>query len=488
MVIGNWKLSLILIIALWLSMTKIEIPIYSLADNTLVQLQVPPHSAEAEQSVIGSVLIDKDAIVKIADLLRKGDFYEEGNGTIYETMRELYEKRQPIDLLTLSEELKCKKKLKEVGGETYLAEIASAVPTATHIFEYARIVKQKAILRNLIKAGSEIVGLGYEEGRELNELLEKAEKSIFTITQTHIRNHFVHVKEVLQQRYDEFATLHDAEDKEKVHGLPTGYVGIDYVLNGLKGGDFVVIAARPSMGKTSLLLNIAQNIALKSGKTVGFFSFEMSKEQLVDRMFSALLQVDSWKLHKGQLDDADFARMGQVMDDLSRAKIFLDDSPGSGMVEVKSKARRLQLEHGLDLIVIDYLQLIPGNNPLNRVQEISEISRNLKELARELKVPVVAASQLSRAVENRPGKIPQLADLRESGAIEQDSDVVMMMYREDYYEEDSTRPGVTDIYIRKNRNGPTGRVELMFKKEQMRYYDIEKGRREEMVAVGDLEE
>jgi replicative DNA helicase len=287
----------------------------------------------------------------------------------------------------------------------------------------------------------------------------------------------VHIREILSQRFDEFSELHDAEDKDAVRGVPSGFAAIDHLLAGFKPADMVVLAARPSMGKTALALSIAQNAALKFGKSVGFLSLEMSKEQLVDRMFASLLGVDSWKLHKGQLTDEEFGRIGGVMDELSRANIFIDDSVGSSITEVRAKARRLQMEHGLDMLLIDYLQLMSSDSASamgNRVQEIGEISRSIKQLGRELKIPIVALSQLSRAVENRPGKIPQLADLRESGAIEQDADVVMMMYREDYYEEDSDRPGVTDIYIRKNRNGPTGRAELMFKKEQLRFYDLDK--------------
>ncbi len=435
--------------------------------------RVPPHSDEAEKSVLGSVLIEKDAMIKIADILHADDFYSDVHRFIYEAMLELYDKRSPIDLLTLTEILKNKKLNDSMGSDTYLAELTTYVVTTAHLVEHAYIVKHKATLRKLISGGSLITGLGYEEDRVIDELLEIAEKTLFGVTQAFIKNKFVHIKEVLHQRYEVFAEMHDAEDKNSVSGISTGFKTLDLRLGGLKRGDLIIVAARPSMGKTSLALNIAQSIAVHGKKVVGIFSLEMSKEQLVDRMFASLLGVDSWKLGRGELEDKDFSRLGEVMDELSTAQMFIDDAATSGVMELKSKARRLQIEHGLDLIIVDYLQLMSGANPMNRVQEISDISRGLKGLARELHVPVMALSQLSRAVENRPGKIPQLSDLRESGAIEQDADVVMMMYREDYYEEDSTRPGITDIYIRKHRNGPTGRLELRFAKEQMRFYDLE---------------
>ncbi|NLG06934.1 replicative DNA helicase [Candidatus Peribacteria bacterium] len=287
----------------------------------------------------------------------------------------------------------------------------------------------------------------------------------------------MHIRDILDQRYEKFAEMHEADDDDSVKGVPTGFKTLDMKLSGLQPSDLIIIAARPSMGKTSLMLNVAQNMAIRYKKSVGIFSLEMSKEQLVDRLFASMLGVDSWKLQRGKLDDSDFQNLGPIMDELNAANLFIDDSVASTVQELRTKARRLQMEHGLDILMVDYLQLMStGNHQYagNRVQEISEISRSLKQLGRELHIPVVALSQLSRAVESRPGNIPQLSDLRESGSIEQDADIVMMMYREDYYEEDSDRPGVTDIYIRKHRNGPTGRVELMFKREQMRFYDIDK--------------
>ncbi|MEK7218795.1 MAG: replicative DNA helicase, partial [Patescibacteria group bacterium] len=351
---------------------------------------------------------------------------------------------------------------------------------------YAQIVKTKAVHRRIIEAGQKISGLGFEVERPVAELLDEVEKTVFAITNTFLKEKFMHIREVLGMRYEKFADLHEAKDEEHVKGVATGFHALDYKLSGLQPSDLIVIAARPSMGKTSLALNIAMNAAIRGHKTVGVFSLEMSKEQLVDRLFASMLGVDSWKLQRGKLDDSDFQNMGPIMDELNKANIFIDDSVASSLPELRAKARRLQMEHGLDLLIIDYLQLMSTGNMSyagNRVQEISEISRSLKQIGRELHVPVLALSQLSRAVETRPGNIPQLSDLRDSGSIEQDADVVLMMYREDYYEEDSSRPGMTDIYIRKHRNGPTGRVELMFKREQMRFYDVDKAH--SSAAAGD---
>lgn len=444
-------------------------------------LLVPPHNLEAEKSTIGALLVDKDAIVKISDFLGSEDFYHDANKIVYEAIISLYDKRIPVDLVTLSSYLEDRNQIQLIGGVSYLAELANEVPTSTHIFQYATIVKQKSILRKLILAGDTIKGLGYREDAELEQLIDSAEKALFKVSQQHIKDRFVHIKDILGRTYEKISDLHDPDAKEKYRGIPTGFKDLDNILSGLQPSDLVVLAARPSMGKTSLALNIAQNVAQK-GFTVGVISLEMAKEQLVERMFCSLLGVDSWKMRTGRLSDDDFARIGNIMDELNNMKIFIDDSVGGSIAELKAKARRLKMEHGLDVLVLDYLQLMSSghtssNYQTNRVQEISEISRSLKELARDLSIPIIALSQLSRAVELRPSKVPQLSDLRESGAIEQDADVVLMMYREDYYEEDSARPGVTDIYIRKHRNGPIGRIELAFKKEQMKFVSIEKDRK-----------
>lgn len=445
---------------------------------------IPPHNKEAEQSVLGSILIDKDAILKISDLLTDKDFYYDIHGLVYSAMIDLHTQHQPIDLLTVTNLLEERKQMDTIGGPEYLAELTAVVPTATHIFNYAQIVKNKATLRNMIKAGNNIAACGYNETEGIENLLESAEKEVFSISQTFLKDRFVHVRDVLTKRYEEFSALHMADDKDKVKGIPTGYRSLDGLLSGLQPSDLIILAARPSMGKTALALSIAQKAAIEGEKkhTVGIFSLEMSKEQLVDRLFCSLLGVDSWKLQHGKLDDLDFQNMGPVMDRLNNAPIFIDDSVGASIAEVRAKARRLQMEHGLDLLIIDYLQLmsaggIGGSGGYgNRVQEISEISRSLKALGRELHIPIIALSQLSRAVEMRTPKIPQLSDLRESGSIEQDADVVMMLYRKDYYEENLTEEeiGVTDVLVKKHRNGPVGKVSLRFDKQRMRFFDIDR--------------
>ncbi|MFA6917575.1 MAG: replicative DNA helicase [Candidatus Gracilibacteria bacterium] len=441
---------------------------------------VPPHSLEAEKSTLGSLLVDKDSIIKISDFIKAEDFYHDAHKIVYRAIIDLYDKRSPVDLVTLTNILEERKELKIVGGASYLASLANEVPTATHIFQYATIVKEKSILRQLILVGDTIKGLGYKEDMGVDELIDQAEKTLFSVSQSYLSDRFIHIKDVLNQTYEKISDLHDPDAKEKYRGVPTGFKSLDNILSGLQPSDLVILAARPSMGKTALALNIGENIA-KRGKTVGLISLEMSKEQLVERMFCSLLSVDSWKMRTGKLSDDDFSKIGGVMDELNSMKIYIDDSVGNSISELKAKARRLKMEHGLDVLVIDYLQLMSAghysNYQSNRVQEISEISRSLKELARDLKIPILALSQLSRAVELRPSKIPQLSDLRESGAIEQDADVVLMLYREDYYEEDTDRKGVTDVFIRKHRNGPTGHIELAFKKEQMKFLDVEKSRK-----------
>lgn len=440
-------------------------------------LQGQPHSTDAEKTVLGAILLDPEAIIKVSDLLKPEDFYDPVHKLIYQAVLELHERHEVIDFVTVSSKLSDSKHVQQVGGTAFLAGLASSVPTSSHIYQYGQIVKTKAVHRRVIEAGQKITGLGYEVGKPVGELLDQVEKTVFEITNTFIKEKFIHIREVLDARYEKFAEMHEAKDDTAVKGVPTGYMGLDQKLSGFQPSDLIVLAGRPSMGKTALALGIAQNAAIRHRKSVGIFSLEMSKEQLVDRLFASMLGVDSWKLQRGKLDDSDFQNMGPIMDELSKANIFIDDSVASSLPELRAKARRLQMEHGLDLIVIDYLQLMSTGNDHyvgNRVQEISEISRALKQIGRELRVPILALSQLSRAVENRPGNIPQLSDLRDSGSIEQDADVVLMMYREDYYEEDSDRPGLTDIYVRKHRNGPTGRVELMFKREQMRFYDVDK--------------
>jgi len=440
----------------------------------LLQVKTPPQNPQAEESFIGSLLLDKDAIIKVADIIHINDFYVEKNGMIYEAILKLFEKREPLDVVTLSEELEKQGTLKEIGGASYLTDLVNGVPTAAHVVNYAKIVAQKATLRRLIAAASQINEIAYDEEEQLDNLLDKAEKTLFDVSQKHLRQNFVSIKDVLADSFDRLDSLH--KDNESLRGTPTGFTGVDNILAGLQKSDLIILAARPSMGKTSLALNIAQNVATKQGVPVGVFSLEMSKEQLIDRMLASEAGIDSWKLRTGSLEDKDFEKLNKAMGVLAEAPIYIDDSAMANVMEMRTKARRLQSEHDLGLIVIDYLQLMSGGSSSsdNRVQEISEISRGLKGLARELNVPVIALSQLSRSVEQRNPKIPQLSDLRESGSIEQDADVVMFIYREDYYEKETEKKNIADILIKKHRNGPTGDVELYFQPDQTLFKNIDR--------------
>ncbi len=450
-----------------------------------MDLKILPHSADAERGVLGSILLDKDGIFQVSHLLIPDDFYDPAHAFVYESMLELFTRNRPIDLITVRESLDDKKHLEWIGGNIFLADLTSSVFTSANIFQYAQIVKNKSVLRRLIKAGNEIMLYGYDEATETTSLLEKSEKSLFTVTQTFIQNKLVPIKDILNARYEEFAAIAADPSLTQKNSVSSGYVSFDEKLWGFKRGDLIIVAARPSMGKTAIAMNFAQNVGQK-GKNVAIFSLEMSKEQLTDRMIAATMAVDSWKLQKGKLSEEEFARMGDALEKLSQAKIYIDDSPaGAGILELKSKARRLKMESWLDLIVIDYLQLMSSGNSMNRVQEVSEISRGLKSLARELDVPVVALSQLSRALEARPDKRPMMSDLRESGSIEQDADIILMLYRDDYYNEFSEIPGMTSVFIRKNRNGPTGQVDLKFEKQHQKFYEIEKSQAPNYKGGGD---
>ena len=437
-------------------------------------LTTPPHSIDAERWVLGSLLIDKDGIIHVANLLGREDFYDPAHSIVYEAILDLYARNRPIDSITVREVIDDQKKLESIGGNPFLAGLMEAVFTSANIFQYAQIVKNKSILRKLIRAGNEIIMNGYDEATETTELLEKAEKSLFGVTQTFIQNKLVPIRDILNARYEEFAAIHADPELVDRHTISTWYPSFDAKLGGFKRGDLIILAARPSMGKTAMALNFAQNVA-KKWRNVAMFSLEMSKEQITDRLIAAAMAVDSWKLQKWKLSEDEFSKMGDALESLSRSKIYLDDSPaGEWLLSIKSKARRLKMESGLDLIIIDYLQLMSSGNTMNRVQEVSDISRGLKSLARELDVPIVALSQLSRAVEARPDKRPVMSDLRESGSIEQDADIIAMIYRDDYYNEFSETPGVTNVMIRKNRNGPTGQVDLKFEKSQQKFYELEK--------------
>lgn len=436
---------------------------------------VPPQSVDAEASLLGAILIDSDAIVKIADIIDVRDFYDERHGFIYEAVTKLYEAHRPIDVLTLSDELKSSKRLEQIGGAGFLTELTNYVPTAAHVEQYAAMVAQKAMRRRLIKASQDIVSLGYDEGRSLQELIEQAESRLFEVSQQHVTQDVVSLETILAESFDRLDELH--KDKGKIRGIPTGFKDLDGLLAGFQRSDLIILAARPSMGKTALALNLAHNVAVKAGESVLMFSLEMSKEQLVDRMLAMESGVDAWALRTGNLNDSDFEKIGQAMGTLSEAQIFIDDTPGITVSDLRTKARREAHQRPLGLLIVDYLQLMSGGGKYasegNRVQEISEISRGLKGIARELNVPILALSQLSRSVESRSPQIPQLADLRESGSIEQDADVVAFIYREEYYKPDTDRKSITDIFIKKHRNGPTGGIELFFDKEKQRFRSLD---------------
>jgi replicative DNA helicase len=435
----------------------------------------PPQNSEAEASLLGALLIDSDAIVKIADSLQADDFYEKRHQRIYEAMHHLYEHHEPIDVLTLSDRLKNNNYLEMVGGPSYLTELTNFVPTAAHVEQYADIVAQKAMRRRLITASQEISGLGFDESKDLKELIEEAESRLFQVSQQHVKQSVISLEEILADSFERLDDLH--KDKQKIRGVPTGFKDVDNLLAGFQKSDLIILAARPSMGKTALALNFAHNVGIQANMPVLIFSLEMSKEQLVDRLLSMESGVDAWALRTGNLTDADFEKIGQAMGTLSEAQIYIDDTPGITVSDLRTKARREAHQHPLGLIVVDYLQLMSGGSRFgsdgNRVQEISEISRGLKGVARELNVPVLALSQLSRSVENRSPQIPQLADLRESGSIEQDADVVAFIYREEYYNPDTDRKKLTDIFIKKHRNGPTGGVELYFDNEKQRFRSVD---------------
>lgn len=434
-----------------------------------------PQNLEAEASLLGAILIDADALVKIADKVRPNDFFDARHKHIYEAVLALYERRSPIDVLTLADQLKGTGFLDMVGGPSYLTELTNFVPTAAHVEQYADIVAQKSMRRRLIKTSQELTSLGFDESKQLKELIEEAESRLFEVSQQHVKQSIVSLETILAESFDRLDELH--KDKGKIRGIPTGWKDMDNILAGLQRSDLFILAARPSMGKSALVLNIAHNVALQAKEPVLFFSLEMSKEQLVDRMLAMESGVDAWALRTGNLTDADFEKIGQAMGTLSEAKIYFDDSPGITVSDLRTKARREAHQHGLGLIIVDYLQLMSGGSKFggsdNRVQEISEISRGLKGVARELNVPLIALSQLSRSVENRSPQIPQLADLRESGSIEQDADVVAFIYREDYYNPETERKGITDILIKKHRNGPTGNVELYFERDKQRFRSLD---------------
>lgn len=435
--------------------------------------QIPPQNTDAEASLLGSILLDGESISEVADAVTSNDFYDTNHGVIYAAMLSLYETRRPIDLLTLTNQLEKKKLLDKIGGASYLTELTNRVPTASHVEHYADIVADKATRRRLIKAATEISRLGYDEDQPVDTALSEAEADLFSVSQAATNQDLLSIEAILSQSFDRLDELH--KDKSRLRGVPTGFKALDNLLAGLQQSDLVVLASRPSMGKSTLAMNIAHHVALDQKQAVLVFSLEMSKEQLVDRLLAAEAGVDAWSIRTGNLNDQDFEKLGQAMGHLSEAPIYIDDTPAMTVLEMRTKARREQHKRPLGLIIVDYLQLMSGNTRSsdNRVQEISEISRGLKAIARELNVPVLALSQLSRSVESRSPQIPQLADLRESGSIEQDADVVIFIYREEYYNPETDRQHITDILIRKHRNGPTGSVELYFNPERLEFMTLD---------------
>ena len=440
--------------------------------------RILPHSIEAEQSVIGSMLMDREAIVVASELISGEDFYNKQYGVLYETMIELNDAGSPVDLVTLQNKLKEKDVPPEVSSLEFVRDLITAVPTSANIKYYANIVAQKATLRRLIRLNEEIANNCYAGKESLEYILDDTEKRVFQLVQKRSTEDFVPVRQIVMNAIDKIETA--ARNKGSVTGIPTGFTDLDYRTAGMQPSDLILVAARPSMGKTAFELNLAQYMAFKKNLTVALFSLEMSKEQLVNRMFSLESNVDAQKLRTGQLNDQEWERLIESAGTIGKSKLIIDDTPGISIAELRSKCRKYKLEHDLSIIMIDYLQLMTGSGRSeSRQQEISDISRSLKALARELNVPVVALSQLSRAVEQRPDHRPMLSDLRESGAIEQDADVVMFLYRDDYYNHDSDKKGISEVIIAKQRNGPIGTVELAWLPEYTKFANLEHKKHDE---------
>lgn len=436
--------------------------------------KIPPQNIEAEQSVLGSMLLSRDAIIDVSEIIKADDFYKESHKKLFDVMMEMFEKDIPIDLVTVVDELRKQNMLEAIGGIDYIASLSSNVITTANVSYYARLIKEKATLRRLIEASSEIMELSYE-GDDVETVLDIAEQKIFDIAQGRNTTNFSPIKDVLMSTFYKIEELY--KNKGHLTGIPSGFSDLDIKTAGFQPSDFILVAARPSMGKTSFALNIAQNAALLTGLPVAIFSLEMSKEQLVNRLICSTANIDSQKLRTGNLDEDDWMKLAAAMTPLSKAPIYIDDTPGISVMDIRAKCRRLKLEKGLGLVMIDYLQLMQGRGRAeNRQQEISEISRSLKSLARELNVPVITLSQLSRAPESRSDHRPILSDLRESGAIEQDADIVMFLYRDDYYNKDSEKKNIAEVIIAKHRNGPTGTVELLWLSQYTKFVSFDKYR------------
>ncbi|MEI3395517.1 MAG: replicative DNA helicase [Clostridia bacterium] len=436
--------------------------------------KVPPHDIEAEQAVIGSMLTDQEAAIKSFEVLKQEDFYREDSRIIYSAMLNLYKRGEPIDLITLKSELESMGKFEQVGGFEYLAELPEKVPTTANVEKYIKIVEEKSTLRSLIKTANEIIDFSYDPSENVEDIMENAEKKIFNVMQDKNQKGCVPIKDILVDSFTELEELYNR--KQHVTGVPTGFIELDTKTAGLHGSELILIAARPAMGKSAFALNIAANAALKANTPVAIFSLEMSKEQMVNRILCSEAMVDSNKVRTGKLEDEDWSKLAGTIGPLSETGIYIDDTAGINITEIRARCRKLKLEKNIGLIVIDYLQLIQGSSRKNgsREQEIAEISRSLKILAKELNVPVIALSQLSRAVEQRPDHKPMMSDLRESGSIEQDADIVMFLYREDYYNPDTERKNIAEVIIGKNRSGSTGSVLLRWLGNYTKFVNLER--------------
>ena len=436
--------------------------------------KVPPHDVEAEQAVLGSMLTDKDAVISAIEVLKEEDFYRTDNRSIYEAILNLYNRAEPIDIITVKAELESLGKFEQVGGLEYLASLPDKVPTTANAMKYIKIVEEKSTLRNLIKTANEIIELGYDPTEDVSDIMESAEKKIFNIMQNNDKKSYSPIKDILVDSFTQLEELYNR--KQHITGVPSGFTELDYKTAGFHGSDLVLIAARPAMGKSAFALNIATNAAVRANVPVVIFSLEMSKEQMVNRILCSEAMVDSNKVRTGKLEEDDWTKLAGSIGPLSDAEIYIDDTPGISVMEIRAKCRKLKLEKNIGLVIIDYLQLVQGSNKRigSREQEISEISRSLKILAKELNVPVIALSQLSRAVEQRPDHRPMLSDLRESGAIEQDADIVMFLYRDDYYNQDSEKKDIAEVIIAKHRGGSLGTVDLLWLGSYTKFVNLEK--------------
>ena len=436
--------------------------------------KIPPHDIDAEQAVLGSMLTDKDAVNAAIETLKEDAFYREDNRAIYQAIINLYSKSEPIDIITLKDELESMDKFEQVGGYEYLASLPDKVPTTANVQKYIKIVEEKAILRKLIKTANEIIELGYDPAEDVEDIMDNAEKKIFDIMQSKNQKGYTPIKDVLVESFTKLEELYNR--KQHITGVPTGFVELDYKTAGLHGSELILVAARPAMGKTAFALNIATNAALRGNAPVAIFSLEMSKDQLVNRILCSEAMVDSNKVRTGKLEEDDWVKLAGAIGPLSESEIYIDDTPGISVMEIRTKCRKLKMEKNIGLVVIDYLQLVQGSNKrqASREQEISEISRSLKILAKEINVPVIALSQLSRAAEQRPDHRPMLSDLRESGAIEQDADIVMFLYRDDYYNKESEKKDIAEVIIAKQRGGQTGTVELLWMGNYTKFVNLEK--------------